>query len=758
MGGNHQDPLESPTILIVEDSRVQAAMLRRLLERNSYCVRVVNSVKEAFEDLKNLRSDLIVSDVVMPETSGFEFARQLKADGKLSTIPVILLTGLSDTDDIFRGLASGADYYITKPYDNAYLVAKVGSILSRRSGTTNEPDAMVEFESPVEGESRPIKSTVRRLIDLLVCSYENSSQINHNLIKARENLLALNQELEAKVNERTADLRSEIEQRKETELKLQQAHDELEARVRERTEELATANKDLQKEIRHRKAAERSIKNSEAKYRLLVDKAPVGILYVDRLGNIIEFNPRFQELLGAPLAQAIAGLDALKAPAFTESGISALLNTAMDSGKIASAEATFNQAGGVERFYSIVVTPVRRSDGAVYGAQALIEDVSERKRAEQIKLETERARSLSEMGELVAHNFNNILQTVIGGAQLALTNFELGNSEDIHGSLEDILDSALTGAETVKRLRYLVRFEQKPSVDYNPLDLSLEAHKAIEMSRIWWRTAPRKLGVKITVDRHLEPGCFVKANHNEIFSLAVTLIRKATEELRNGGRITISTFHSEDQVTLEVMTDWALTTIGSPQGVSESFWRTALDFCRPAVKAQAGEIFLDNLTGHGSKVTVRFPLCPSMAEQAQTPTDRDLGPGLRILLVDDSPPVLRVLRDGLLLYGHDVSAVLSGKKALDLFRLKPFDAVVCDMGLPDMNGWKIGREIKLLCEKRGVEKSPFVLITAWPGNHREEKELIESGVDRIVEKPVSAEKLLEIIDEIRKDPGRTIEA
>ena len=318
----------------------------------------------------------------------------------------------------------------------------------------------VEFEAPGEGEPHLIKSTVQRLIDLLLCTYENSIQINHKLRKTQQDLLTLNQELEAKVSERTASLRSEIEHRKQAEQELQKAHDELESRVKERTAELAAANRDLHKEIRQRKAAERRIKNSEAKYRLLVDNSPVGILYVDKLGGIMEFNPRLRELVGAPSGQSMAGLNVLTSPAFVESGISGLLNAAMDQARTAEAEVPFKSVGGVESYYNIVVTPVRRSDGAVYGAQAVVEDISERKRAERIRLETERARSLSEMGELVAHNFNNILQVVIGGAQLALTNFELGNSDDIHNSLEQILDSGLTGAETVKRLQYLVHFKK----------------------------------------------------------------------------------------------------------------------------------------------------------------------------------------------------------------------------------------------------------------------------------------------------------
>jgi PAS domain S-box-containing protein len=741
----------SPEILIVEDSKIEAAILKHLLEREGYRTRVAQSVKHAFENLRQGKPDLIISDVVMPETDGFEFAYQIKHDDTLSTIPVILLTGLSEAEDIFRGLASGADYYITKPYDDAYLLSKVGSVLGQRFTLRKELDVPVEFEVRTDEQPRVIRATVQRLVDLLLCTYENSIQINHKLRKTQQELLTLNHELEAKVQQRTAHLRTEIEHRKHVELELQKAHDELERRVEERTAELAQANKDLRKEIRQRQTAEEAIKRSEAKYRLLVDNAPVGILFVDKLGRIMEVNPRLRDLLAAPTIQEVSSLNVLKAPTFAQSGVSALFRTAMEQSRITTAEMPFKSAWGVESYFNVTVTPVRRSDGAVYGAQAVIEDISERKKAEQIKLETERARSLSEMGELVAHNFNNILQVVIGGAQLALTNLELGNSDDIKSSLEQILESALAGAETVKRLQYLVRFEKDIRPRHKVLDLSLEAHKAIEMSRLWWQTAPRKLGIKITLDRRLESECFVKGNSNELFTLVVNLIRNATEELTDGGRIGVQTSRSSDQVILQVRTEGAVRSTGGAESASEALWNQRLDLCRPVVKGHGGEIVLNFRPGQGSTVVVKFQLCAQETDESREVEASELGRGLKILLVDDLAPVLRTIRDGLLLYGHDVTAVLSGKKAIELFRLQSFDAVVSDLGMPELNGWEIGKEIKRFCEQNGIPKTPFVLITGWPGDRYEEQRLIESGVDRIVEKPVETKGLVEVLEQVRKE-------
>jgi len=74
--------------------------------------------------------------------------------------------------------------------------------------------------------------------------------------------------------------------------------------------------------------------------------------------------------------------------------------------------------------------------GEVYGSQAVLEDISDAKNAERIMLESQGASALAELGGLVVHNFNNVLQVVIGGAQLALTNQELGNFDDMRNSLQ----------------------------------------------------------------------------------------------------------------------------------------------------------------------------------------------------------------------------------------------------------------------------------------------------------------------------------
>jgi len=77
--------------------------------------------------------------------------------------------------------------------------------------------------------------------------------------------------------------------------------------------------------------------------------------------------------------------------------------------------------------------------------------------------------------------------------------------------------------------------------------------------------------------------------------------------------------------------------------------------------------------------------------------------------------------------------------------------VVCDLGMPDMNGWQVAREVQALCSKRQRAKIPFILLTGWAGQLNVTERIRECGVDRVLAKPVDIPQLLEAISEVVSD-------
>jgi len=106
-------------VLIAEDSRIQAKMLEKKLLDAGYQVRVAEDGSVAWEMLRAERPTLIISDIEMPNMTGYELCSAVKDDAELKTIPFILLSTLSEPQDIIRGLHCGADNYVTKPYNPA---------------------------------------------------------------------------------------------------------------------------------------------------------------------------------------------------------------------------------------------------------------------------------------------------------------------------------------------------------------------------------------------------------------------------------------------------------------------------------------------------------------------------------------------------------------------------------------------------------------------------------------------------------------
>jgi signal transduction histidine kinase/DNA-binding response OmpR family regulator len=159
------------TVLIVEDSATQAAALAVLLERNGFTTLIARRAERALEMLKHERVDVVLSDVVMPGMDGYELCSRIKAVPELKAVPVVLLTSLNDPLAIVRGLESGADHYVTKPYEPEGLLARVRLVLERaKSPSTLHPQP---FTVELLGTPFTITATKEQILELLVSSYSD---------------------------------------------------------------------------------------------------------------------------------------------------------------------------------------------------------------------------------------------------------------------------------------------------------------------------------------------------------------------------------------------------------------------------------------------------------------------------------------------------------------------------------------------------------------------------------------------------------
>lgn len=123
----------SANVLVVEDEEPLALLLRYNLEAEGYVVDVVHRGDEAEVSIAENSPDLIVLDWMLPGLSGLELCRRLRTGKESRTIPIILLTARSEENDRIRGLTTGADDYVVKPFSLPELMARVRAILRRTS-------------------------------------------------------------------------------------------------------------------------------------------------------------------------------------------------------------------------------------------------------------------------------------------------------------------------------------------------------------------------------------------------------------------------------------------------------------------------------------------------------------------------------------------------------------------------------------------------------------------------------------------------
>lgn len=158
-------------VLIVEDSITQSKRLERLLTENGYSVISARDGKEGYEAAVEHEPAVVITDVVMPGMNGYEMCRRIKNNSSTKSIPVILLTSLSDPGDVIQGLQCGADNFLTKPYDGAHLVRRVEHVLKNRE-LRKTGQTLVSEEVFFGGQYYKLSADRVQIIDLLLSTFE----------------------------------------------------------------------------------------------------------------------------------------------------------------------------------------------------------------------------------------------------------------------------------------------------------------------------------------------------------------------------------------------------------------------------------------------------------------------------------------------------------------------------------------------------------------------------------------------------------
>lgn len=179
-------------ILAIEDSLVQAKKLEYIFSKNNLRFKICANAEDALQQIATEEPVIIVSDVIMPGMNGFELCKLLKNSPFTKHIPVVLLTSLQDPQDIIKGLQAGADSFISKPYDEQFLLNRINHLLDNNQQSTEQTDKVNLIFDKTNYE---ITSDKKQIINLLLSVYESAIIRNNELVAIKTQLETTNNTL-----------------------------------------------------------------------------------------------------------------------------------------------------------------------------------------------------------------------------------------------------------------------------------------------------------------------------------------------------------------------------------------------------------------------------------------------------------------------------------------------------------------------------------------------------------------------------------
>lgn len=517
-------------------------------------------------------------------------------------------------------------------------------------------------------------------------------------------------------------------------------------------------------DVTERKIYEVAVKQSEANYRAIFNAVGDAIFIHDiETGSIVDVNERFTKVYGYSKEEALKlGVSSVSVEeeGYTqEKAIERVKKAA--AGQPQSFEWRARTKDG--RYLWVEVNLRRVSLEGKERILAMVRDITDKKKAEELLLQSELLEAVAELATGVAHNFNNLLQKILVSGQSALLKLNQGDSKTARSILTEIIESSKDGSETVKRLQSFAQLRSDVTEETDKVfDLTATVRDALEMSELLWRTIAAKNGISISVQADLNESLIILGRSNDLFEVALNLLRNAIEAISLGGFVKVRTFSQDGHAILEVEDNGTgisaedLPKIFDPFFTTKGFQSTGMGLAGAygIVSSHGGSISVETEKNSGSKFQVSLPLAST---QPQDDSDEFLESEtdsyLSFLVIDDDEMLLKLFEEALQSLGQNVRIAYSGSEALEIIESEDFDVITCDLGMPHMNGWEVGKRIKALFDKTGRKKPPFILLTGWGGQTSEQDKIIESDVAAVIEKPIDIIELINRATKIVKQAG-----
>lgn len=373
--------------------------------------------------------------------------------------------------------------------------------------------------------------------------------------------------------------------------------------------------------------------------------------------------------------------------------------------------------------------------------------LEELRAAQQKLVDGEKLNAIGLIAHGVAHDFNNVLGSILGRAQLLRTQ----TADELALKHAEIIEKAARdGAETVRRISEIGR--QDRDDDFEPVCVKSILDDVVELTR--GRTASKQVTIAAVGDEQLH----VAGNPSELREVLINLVHNAVDALPDSdGHIHLAVYKTDDGIRIDVVDNGA----GIPDDVIgrifDPYFTTkgqrgtglGLSVSQSIVRRHGGVMRAASRTSgtlRGTTFTLALPALAtptSPAAMAAASTATMGAPGTaKVLIVDDEENIREILAEMLMSADHEVITAADGAEALHKLQNTPgIDLVFTDLGLPGMSGYEVAQEMKRLRPDLLVG-----LVTGW-GATLDQQKAREHGVDLVVSKPFRFDQVLAIVDE-----------
>jgi PAS domain S-box-containing protein len=499
--------------------------------------------------------------------------------------------------------------------------------------------------------------------------------------------------------------------------------------------------------------AQEALRESEERYRQIVETTTDGIIKVDDDGVIVFVNRRFAEMLGYE-PSAMIGVSLY---AFMDAEAKAIAIQSLESrrrGGPATVDITYRHKDGSGIAVNVAGSPLVDREGRHIGSLGVVRDVTEQKKLQSQLMVSDRMASVGTLAAGVAHEINNPLAAVIANLDYIVDSLgsaftdrgEVWLREEIRGPLGDAREAA-------QRVRLIVRdlkvFSRSPT-DESRVAVNVQSTMESSLRMAWNEIRHRARLVK---DYAIVPG--VTANEARLGQVFLNLLINAAQALPEGradqNEIRVTTRAEDDRVLVEVRdTGGGI----SPEIISrifDPFFTTkavgvgtglGLAICQRIVTDMGGELTVESEVGVGSTFRVTLPIA---LEEERTVVAIEPAPIAgrrgRILVVDDEELVLRSVKR-VLANEHDVTVIGSATEALALCAAgETFDLILCDLMMPEMTGMDLHVELSRVAPEQA---SRMIFITGGAFTEKARSFLTDPPKEQI-EKPFQAANLRAIV-------------